>query len=148
MKYQKNVFFPIISVTVQHPPIGEAPTFSSLVLSAYEEVGPDVAAGSAAHVVLVTEGEVTLRFAGYDRHLEGDVAMHIPANASYSIWNHTPWRSKILRAVLVSGSTATSHRAKRSLSSSHMCRTARERAKTTMAPRFNHSRFRTKRMST
>lgn len=148
MKYQKNEFAPIISVTVQHPTGGEAPAFSSLVLSAYEEVGPDVAAVSAPHVVLVTEGEATLRFAGYDRHLESNVAMHIPANASYSVWNHTPWRSRILRADLVSGSTASSHRAKRSLSSMHVCRTAREGAKDTMAPRFNHSRFRPKRMST
>lgn len=148
MKYQKNEFTPIIAVTVQRPPRGEALAFSSLVLSAYEEVGPDVAAATAPHVVLVTEGAVTLRFSGYDRHLEGNVAMHIPANAPYSLWNHTPWRSRILRADLVSGSTAASPRAKRSLSSSHVCRTVRERAKDTMAPRFNHSRFGTKRMST
>ena len=148
MKYQKTEFVPIISVTAQHPPRLEGLEFSSLVLSAYEEVGRDVAAASAAHVVLVTEGEVTLRFAGYDRHLASEVAMHLPADASYSIWNHTPWRPRILRAKLIQGSTGTSQRAKRSPSSSHRRRTVRERAKGTMAPRVNHPRFRSKRMTT
>jgi len=118
MNYQKTEYGPIISVTVKHPLRREAPAFSSLVLSAYEEIGPDVAPAPVAHVLLVTEGEVTLRFSGYDRHLESEVAIHIPANVSYSLWNHTPWRSRILRADLVSDSTATSPKTKRFSSSS------------------------------
>jgi hypothetical protein len=100
MNYYPTSFVPMTTVMMEPASTPEAPAFSRLELSAYEEVGQAVLSGTVAHVVVVTEGEVTLRFAEHDHHLGSDAALHIPGDTAYSIWNHTPWRSKLLRAEL------------------------------------------------
>ncbi len=111
MKYNQTKSIPITAITVEHALPPGAPAFYSLVLSPHEVVDQSILSGPA-HIVLVTEGEVTLRFADYDRYLESEVAMHIPVGVPYSIWNHTPWRSKILRAELNPGSFASPTKSK------------------------------------
>lgn len=138
MKYSRTKFVPITTVTGEPPFTPEAHALSSLVLSAYEEVGPAVSPGAVDHILVVTEGEVTLRFAEHDRHLEREESLHLPADASYSLWNHTPWRSKILRAELTPGSVASPTKSKGPASALRPSRLVRKRTRG-HSPRFYRS---------